>query len=172
LPAGLLRPRVLRAAIVTFLAAALLAPVTGATASATTAAPAPVAAKALSAATGYRTTKAVAQRVLAIAASEYGKPYRYGSPGPNSFDCSGFTSFVFRKVGINLPHSSSAQYRVVRHVAKASRRPGDLIFMYGSGGIYHVAIYAGNNEMWAATHTGDIVRKERIYSSSYKVGRA
>jgi len=170
LSAGLLRPRVLRAAIVTFIAVALAVPAVGATASATSAAP--VAAKAARQATGYRTTKAVAERVLEIAASQYGKPYRYGSPGPNSFDCSGFTSYVFRKVGINLPHSSAAQYGVVRHIDKADRRPGDLIFMYGSGGIYHVAIYAGNDEMWAATHTGDIVRKEHIYSSSFKVGRA
>jgi peptidoglycan DL-endopeptidase CwlO len=119
-----------------------------------------------------RTTSTVAAKVLSIAASQYGKPYHYGASGPSSFDCSGFTSYVFRKVGISLPHSSSAQYGVVHHIAKANKRPGDLIFMYGSGGIYHVAIYAGNNQMWAATHTGDIVRKETIYSSSYLVGRA
>jgi cell wall-associated NlpC family hydrolase len=169
LPAGLLRPRLIRAAIVTFLAAALLAPAAGATAHAAT----PVAATtAVKVTTGYRTTTAVAARILQIAAAQYGKPYRYGSPGPNSFDCSGLTSYVFGKVGIRLPHSAAAQYGVVRHVAKADKRPGDLIFMYNSSGIYHVAIYAGNNKMWAATHTGDIVRKESLYSSSYKVGRA
>ncbi|MCU1678746.1 MAG: hypothetical protein JWM93_3504 [Frankiales bacterium] len=156
MPAGLLRLRVIRAAIVTFLACALVAPTMGATAEAST----------------VRTTEAVAARVLAIAATQYGKPYRYGSSGPSSFDCSGFTSYVFRKVGVSLPHSSAAQYGVVHHIAKSAKRPGDLIFMYNSGGIYHVAIYAGNNQMWAATHTGDIVRKERIYSSNYKVGRA
>ncbi|MDQ1723683.1 MAG: peptidoglycan DL-endopeptidase CwlO [Frankiaceae bacterium] len=158
MPAGLLRLRVIRAAIVTFLAAAIVVPSMGATAEAAT--------------TSVRTTASVAQKVLTLAAKEHGKPYSYGGSGPSSFDCSGFTSFVFRQVGVSLPHSAAAQYAVVHHITKASKRPGDLIFMYGSGGIYHVAIYAGNNEMWAATHTGDVVRKERIYSSSYKVGRA
>jgi cell wall-associated NlpC family hydrolase len=169
LPAGLLRLRLIRAAIVTFLAAALLAPAAGATAHAATPVTAPAVVKVT---TSYRTTTAVAARVLQLAAAQYGKPYRYGGSGPNSFDCSGLTSYVFAKVGISLPHSAAAQYGAVRHIAKTDKRPGDLIFMYNSGGIYHVAIYAGSNQMWAATHTGDIVRKESLYSSSYKVGRA
>jgi cell wall-associated NlpC family hydrolase len=159
LPARLLsRPRLRRFVGVTALGFALAVPSVG-TAHASTA-------------PHVRTTATVAAHVLTLAAKEYGKPYHYGASGPNSFDCSGFTSFVFRKVGISLPHSSAAQYTVVTHIAKADKRPGDLIFMYDRGGIYHVGIYAGNGEMWAATHTGDIVRKERIYSSSYKVGRA
>ena len=163
MPAWLLRPRLVRVAVVTFLTAALVAPVAGATAQATTA---------TRSVSSVRTTKAVADRVLAIAASQYGKPYSYGASGPNSFDCSGFTSYVFARVGVSLSHNAAAQYSEVHHVAKADRRPGDLIFTYGSGGIGHVAIYAGNNEMWAATHTGDIVRKEHLYTSNYYVGRA
>ena len=158
LPAGLFRVRAVRAAIVAFLAAAIVLPATGASAQA--------------AAPHVRTTKSIAHTVLQIAASQYGKPYHYGSSGPNSFDCSGFTSFVFRQVGISLPHSSSAQYGVVRHIAQGDKQPGDLIFMHSGSDIYHVAIYAGDGMMWAATHTGDIVRKERIYSSTYYVGRA
>jgi cell wall-associated NlpC family hydrolase len=163
LPAGLLRLRARRLLTVLTLGLALAVPSIGATANASSA---------TTASAPTRTTKAVADRVLELAAKEYGKPYRYGASGPDSFDCSGFTSYIFRKVGISLPHSSSAQYGVVRHISKDDKQPGDLIFMYDSGGIYHVAIYAGNDEMWAATHTGDIVRKEHIYSSSYKVGRA
>ena len=169
-----------RAAIVTCLTAAILSPLTGATAQAAPAQPAPAQPATTYArtitevrtATQVRTTTSMAHKILALAASEHGKPYSYGGSGPSSFDCSGFTSYVFRHFGINLPHSAAAQYGVVHHVSKAAKRLGDLIFMYDSGGIYHVAIYAGNNEMWAATHTGDVVRKERLYSSSYKVGRA
>ncbi|MDQ1680727.1 MAG: hypothetical protein QOI42_1586 [Frankiaceae bacterium] len=157
MPAGLLRSRLRLAVTAAVLGVALAIPSVGATANAST---------------GVRTTKSVADRVLAIAASEHGKPYRYGGTGPNSFDCSGLTSFVFAKVGIALPHNAAGQYSVVHHIAKSDKRPGDLIFMYGSGGIYHVAIYAGNNRMWAATHTGDVVRQEVIYSSRYLVGRA
>ena len=159
LPAGLFRVRAIRAAIVAFLAAAIVVPATGATAEATTT-------------THTRMTQSVVQEVLTIAARQYGKPYRWGSSGPNSFDCSGFTSYVFRQVGISLPHSSGAQYGVVTHIPQSQKRPGDLIFVYSGGRIGHVAIYAGNNEMWAATHTGDIVRKERLYTSDYRVGRA
>lgn len=111
------------------------------------------------------------ERVLEIAATQHGKPYRYGASGPHAYDCSGFTSWVFRKVGIALPHQSSAQYAMTKHVSQGAKRPGDLIFMHDSGGIYHVGIYAGGNTMWAATKTGDIVRKQTIWSSSYKVGR-
>jgi cell wall-associated NlpC family hydrolase len=157
LPAGLLRSRLRLVLTAAVLGVALAVPTVGATANASTAA---------------RTTKAVADRVLTIAAAQHGKPYRYGASGPSSFDCSGLTSFVFAKVGISLPHNAAGQYSVVHHIAKADKRPGDLIFMYGSGGIYHVAIYAGNNRMWAATHTGDVVRQEVIYSSKYLVGRA
>ena len=77
-----------------------------------------------------------------------------------------------RVIARNLPHSSSAQYGVVRHIPQGDKQPGDLIFMHSGSDIYHVAIYAGDGMMWAATHTGDIVRKERIYTSSYYVGRA
>jgi len=101
-----------------------------------------------------------------------GAPYHYGSAGPSRFDCSGFTMYVFSRFGKRLPHSSSAQYNAVRHIAKSSKQVGDLLFFRSSSGsIQHVGIYAGSGKMWDAPKTGDHVRLRAIYSSHYSVGR-
>ncbi len=106
------------------------------------------------------------------AARHNGQPYVYGAMGPTRFDCSGFTKYVFSRFGKNLPHSSSAQYGVVRHIAKSSKQVGDLLFFRSSSGsIGHVGIYAGGSYMWDAPRSGDHVRKRAIYSSNYSVGR-
>jgi cell wall-associated NlpC family hydrolase len=111
-------------------------------------------------------------RVINEASRHRGQPYVYGAAGPTRFDCSGFTLYVFSRFGKRLPHSSASQYGVVRHIAKSSKRPGDLIFFRSSSGrIYHVGIYAGNGRMWHAPHSGSSVRLATIYSSNYVVGR-
>lgn len=118
-----------------------------------------------------RTKVAFGARVIAKARTHYGKPYKWGATGPSRFDCSGFTGYVFRQVGKNLPRTSRQQYAASRKVAPSAKRVGDLIFKYdGSGRIYHVGIYAGNGRMWAATSSGDIVRMQAV-SGRYKVGR-
>ncbi|MGJ0558375.1 C40 family peptidase [Methylocystis sp.] len=110
-------------------------------------------------------------RVVATAASRKGKPYAYGAAGPSRFDCSGLTQWTFKKFGKRLPHSSSAQYGRVKHLRAKDRRLGDLVFFHGSGGIYHVAIYAGKNTIWHAPYSGTRVRKERIWTSAVSYGR-
>jgi cell wall-associated NlpC family hydrolase len=112
------------------------------------------------------------ERVIREASRYNGTPYEYGASGPSRFDCSGFTRFIFAKFGISLPHSSSGQYSMVEHVANSQKRIGDLVFFHtGSGHVYHVGIYAGGDEIEAATHTGDFVRLEGMWSASYYVGR-
>jgi cell wall-associated NlpC family hydrolase len=116
-----------------------------------------------------------------FAANFRGDPYHWGSAGPDRFDCSGYTLYVYRHFGKSLPHSSAQQYSVMHHVAKNQKVPGDLLFFRNSSGrISHVAIYAGvshasatDNQpmMWHAPHTGDVVKLVRIYSSNYVVGR-
>jgi cell wall-associated NlpC family hydrolase len=106
------------------------------------------------------------------AARHNGQPYVYGAMGPTKFDCSGFTKYVFSRFGKSLPHSSSAQYGYVRHIAKTSKQVGDILFFRSSSGsINHVGIYAGGSYMWDAPKSGDHVRKRAIYSSNYSVGR-
>ncbi|MCW2622259.1 MAG: hypothetical protein JWL64_1861 [Frankiales bacterium] len=113
----------------------------------------------------------LAGAVLAEAAKHYGQAYRYGSTGPTTFDCSGFTSYVFRQVGLSLPRTSGAQQAATTKVPVGEKRPGDLIFTWTGGRVTHVGIYAGGNVMWAATKTGDIVRQQTIFSRNITVGR-
>jgi peptidoglycan DL-endopeptidase CwlO len=91
-----------------------------------------------------------------------GKPYRYGAEGPNSFDCSGLTSWAFEKVGVTLPRSSSQQARVGTPVSRDQLQPGDLVFFYQP--VSHVGIYVGNNMMINAPQTGDVVKYSNISS--------
>ncbi|HET7312672.1 MAG TPA: NlpC/P60 family protein [Mycobacteriales bacterium] len=114
------------------------------------------------------------QKAVQIAAYQKGDPYRYGADGPNAFDCSGLTKYAFKQTGHYLQHSTSGQWNETRHISKSNKRPGDLIFYTSNGrpsGIYHVALYAGNGYTWVARHSGTYVTKQRIYSSSYLVGR-
>lgn len=115
-------------------------------------------------ATPAEAATSLGQRAVSEAARHYGAPYKYGAVGPSRFDCSGFTRYVFGRLGRSLPHSSSAQYNAagVHHISRSQVRPGDLVFTIRSGSIRHVAIYAGNNTMWAATETGDVVRKQSL----------
>ena len=112
-------------------------------------------------------------RVIVEASHHKGAPYSYGAAGPTRFDCSGFTRYVFSRFGRNLPHNAAQQYSVVHHISKANKQPGDLLFFRNSSGrISHVAIYAGNGNMWHAPHSGTVVKLVKIYSSNYLVGRA
>jgi cell wall-associated NlpC family hydrolase len=108
-------------------------------------------------------------RAVGIAAAQAGDPYVYGATGPNSFDCSGFTQYVYRQMGINIPRTASAQAAAATIVPNSSARPGDLIFI-GSPA-YHAGIYAGNGMFWTAPKSGDVVKLQPIWSSSYYVGR-
>jgi cell wall-associated NlpC family hydrolase len=114
------------------------------------------------------------QEAVQIAATKKGDPYRYGAAGPNAFDCSGLTLFVYSKVGVKLAHNAEEQYFQTWHKTHREKRRGDLIFYTSNGrasGIYHVALYAGNGYTWVAPHTGSYVHRQRIYSSHYLVGR-
>lgn len=110
-------------------------------------------------------------RIARAAAAEAGVPYRYGADGPSAFDCSGLTQHVYERFGVSLPHNSAAQYRAVDHVAKSNLRLGDLVFYYDGDGIYHVGIYAGDKQMWAAGSPGEVVRKHHIWTDRFVVGR-
>lgn len=79
-----------------------------------------------------------------------GVPYRWGGTTKRAFDCSGFTSYVFKQFGITLPRSSREQARNGEKIAKSEVRPGDLIFFNGRRGvgsksIGHVGIVVSND---------------------------
>ena len=78
-------------------------------------------------------------RVVHVAASKAGTPYAYGADGPRAFDCSGYTKWVFSRMGRHLPRTASAQSGAVRHVSRCARHRGDLVFFRSGGHVYHVA---------------------------------
>ncbi len=106
-----------------------------------------------------------------------GVPYVYGGGGPNGFDCSGLVQYVFRKFGVNLTHYTVTQAQAGRPVSRAELRPGDVIFFGengGSGFLYHVGIYVGDNSFIHAPHTGDVVKISRLegkYDANYACAR-
>jgi cell wall-associated NlpC family hydrolase len=102
-----------------------------------------------------------AQAAIDEARRQIGKPYRYGGAGPDSFDCSGLTSWAWRAGGRSLPHSSRAQYSSLPHVPPSSAQPGDLFF-FGSP-VHHVGIYIGGGQMIEAPHSGTNVRQAGAY---------
>jgi cell wall-associated NlpC family hydrolase len=116
-------------------------------------------------------SRSTGNRVVHIAATKRGTPYRWGGSGPRSFDCSGYTRWVFAHVGRYLPHNAAAQSRVARHIRRADRRPGDLVFFYSYGHVYLVGIYAGHNLLWEAPRPGRWVTRERIWSNRVFYGR-
>nr|VDG63234.1 NLP/P60 family protein [Streptococcus thermophilus] len=92
------------------------------------------------------------ERIVSIAKSKIGSPYVYGAAGPNAFDCSGFTSWVYAQVGKQIPRTSQSQASAGRKVAISDLQPGDIVVYYG--GASHVAIYAGNGQIIDALNSG------------------
>ncbi len=113
------------------------------------------------------------EKIVASAKAMLGKPYVYGASGPNAFDCSGLTSYVYAANGISLPRSSAAQSGVGTTVSKAELIPGDLVFFAtgSSGRVSHVGIYIGGGDIiHAATGQGRVVinnLSQDYYSSRY-----
>jgi cell wall-associated NlpC family hydrolase len=94
-----------------------------------------------------------AQIAIGAADSKLGAEYVWGTAGPDTFDCSGLTSWAYAQAGVYLPHSSAAQASsgsVVPSMAQA--QPGDLLFFYSP--ISHVALYVGGGTMIHARHPG------------------
>ena len=102
---------------------------------------------------------------LAWAYRQIGKPYVWAAAGPNAFDCSGLTQYVWAKAGVALAHYSGTQIGQGRSVSRSELVPGDLVF-FGSP-VHHVGIYVGDGMMIDAPHTGAVVRKEPVWWPQY-----
>jgi cell wall-associated NlpC family hydrolase len=105
--------------------------------------------------------------IIGIAQSLFGVPYVYGGTTPSGFDCSGFTSYVYRQAGIDIPRTASAQAAASTPVS--SPRPGDLVF-FGTP-IYHVGIYVSPGRMIDAQRPGTVVGNHSIWTMPSMYGR-
>lgn len=97
------------------------------------------------------------ENLINFALEHVGKRYKSGGIGPNSFDCSGFTMYCFRALGVELPHSSRAQFKLGVKISKEELMPADLVF-FGSKFVRHVGIYVGEGRFIHAPQTGKSVR--------------
>lgn len=107
------------------------------------------------------------QQVIDFALAQKGKPYKFNTAGPDTFDCSGLTMAAFAVVGISLPHYSGAQAGFGDAIdwTDADIQAGDLIFLEtfaGSGVIGHVGIAVSATEWIQAPRSGDVVRVSTI----------
>lgn len=80
------------------------------------------------------TTDALANDIINYASSFRGTPYKWGATGPKSFDCSGFTGYVYKNFGIQLNRTSRHQYLQGQKVSRNELQPGDLVFFAGRNG--------------------------------------
>jgi cell wall-associated NlpC family hydrolase len=108
-------------------------------------------------------------RVASMATRYLGIPYRWGGSSPSTgFDCSGFVMYLYRQVGVSLPHNAAMQYRHGRAVSRGSLRRGDIVFFNGLG---HNGIYLGGGRFIHSPSSGDVVKISRLsegwYSSRY-----
>lgn len=125
-------------------------------------------------------SSAMVRDLLKEARRHMGKRYRSGAKGPNAFDCSGFSSYVYRQFGYNLDSSSSAQYLQGEQVGVKELREGDLVFFTGRNrrrGVGHVGIVvSADNEkgtfmfIHASTSRGIRIDGNSGYYSSRYVG--
>ncbi|CEQ09393.1 cell wall hydrolase; phosphatase-associated protein [[Clostridium] sordellii] len=126
---------------------------------------------------GESGTSQGADAVISLAKQQLGKPYVWGAEGPSSFDCSGFTQYVFKNAaGKNLPRVSKEQSKFGQSVNKSNLQKGDLIFFDTDkdGVVNHVGIYMGNNEFIHASSGGKkviISQLNSYYNSVYTNAR-
>lgn len=116
-------------------------------------------------------TSSKGNEIVEYAKQYLGCPYVYGGSGSKSFDCSGFTMYVYKNFGYSLSHSATAQSKVGEYVAKENLQPGDLVFFLDyetMDGIGHCGIYIGDgNFIHASSGSGYCVKISTLTSGSY-----
>ena len=127
---------------------------------------------------GYGLSRGTVNRGLEVVNYAYnflGKPYVYGANGPNSFDCSGLTQYVYNRFGVNLTRTTYTQVNQGIKVERSNLQPGDLVFFNTQDSMSHVGIYIGGGDFIHAPRTGKPVMisslSEGYYSSRYATGR-
>ena len=111
------------------------------------------------------------QQVLDFAHAQVGKPYKFATAGPSTYDCSGLTLASYAVAGVKLPHQSLAQSKlgVVVDWKTTPIQAGDLIFTYSSVDstqISHVGIAVSSTHWIEAPNTGSVVRISKLPSAT------
>lgn len=101
-------------------------------------------------------TSTQAQKAVAFAYAQLGKPYEWGATGPDSYDCSGLVQAAWSSAGVSIPRTTYDQWASLPHISSSSLEPGDLLFYSGES---HVSIYVGDGYIIDAPQTGQDVQK-------------
>ncbi len=113
-------------------------------------------------------TQSQIDAVVNLAHAQVGDAYRLGASGPDVFDCSGFTMWVYANAaGVSLPHNTHAQWNAVGdtwYAGEREPRPGDLVFFF-SNGADHVGLYVGDGMMVHAANPRTGVEVASVYDS-------
>lgn len=110
-------------------------------------------------------------KALKLLNDQLGKPYVWGANGPDAFDCSGLTRYIYKEaLGKYIPRVSYDQSKFGQSVGKKDLQPGDLVFFdtMNKGRVSHVGIYTGNDEFIHAANPKDGVMKSSLSSSYYQ----
>jgi len=108
-------------------------------------------------------------RVVSVAETRLGRPYRYGGAGPRTFDCSGLVQYAHSRAGLAVPRTTEQQLRHARRVQRRHLRPGDLVFFrLEPPKVSHVGIYAGNGRFIHAPSSGKRVSYARLDNPYWK----
>jgi len=110
------------------------------------------------------TGRASASDAVDLAVSLIGRPYVWGAEGPDAFDCSGLTQYVYQEVGIDLPRRAVSQSRVGGATGRRLKR-GDLVFFSSDSRrslVTHVGIYEGGGIMIDASKSSGEVRRDNL----------
>ena len=106
---------------------------------------------------GSMTAEAATPTQLTQEASKYiGVKYVYGGTSVNGFDCSGYTQYVYKQLGLSIPRTALSQWEAGTAISKANLSVGDLVFFNTTGRVAsHVGIYLGNDQfIHAGSSTG------------------
>lgn len=106
-----------------------------------------------------------ARTAIEFAYARLGKPYQWGSTGPDSYDCSGLTGAAWRTAGVSLPRTVEQHYSAGRKVSRSDLQPGDIIYWYNSS--QHNGIYIGDGKAIHAPRTGKNIELAPLDSMPY-----
>ncbi len=123
------------------------------------------------------TNSSKGEEIVSYAKKFLGRKYVYGGSGPNTFDCSGFTMYVYKHFGYSMGHSAVTQAGLGKYVSKSNLQPGDLVIFNDSANrsIGHVGIYIGGGNFIHASSGGGRIMISSLsgsyYNTRYVTGR-
>ena len=123
------------------------------------------------------TSEVKMNKAIDLLKEQVGKKYVWGADGPDNFDCSGLTKYIYKEaLNKDIPRTSYEQSKYGNAVAKEDLKVGDLVFFdtMNKGAVSHVGIYVGDNQFIHASNSTDGVKVSTLsgyYEKTYVCAR-